>query len=260
LIFSLLHLFRCFYFNFQFYFNIIQPHPTMDPSSAQRISDHVNSKFDWKQDKLVFSLDIDGGNQVEFDVVPYLGRQGIKFSKVTSLHFPNPSMDQKEMIALFKQQALKQGVHLTTVASSSNSESYKGCFFKLACSRFRVHDDSKSKSKHSATQQPTMPGPLQLYNPNVKTGTLRTSRITRGLEGKRLPRRTETTKSKMRSQCCTFNFTFSLIQDIDSWVLSGGSGCCDHTFHPKAILGLTPTLRETPQRTKEEALEFFDAS
>ncbi len=108
----------------------------MDPSCAQRISDHVNSKFDWKQDKLVFSLDIDGGNQVEFDVVPYLG---IEARQV--LTFPNnSSIDQKQIIALFKEQASKKGLHLTTVAISSNSEPSKSCFFKLVCNQFRAHE------------------------------------------------------------------------------------------------------------------------
>ncbi len=103
----------------------------MDPSCAKGISNLVNTKFRWKQEKLVFSLGIGGNEQVEFKVVPYLGREGVL--KAASLTFPNTSMDQKEMIALFKEQASKQGVHLTTVVSSSNSELYKGCFFKLAC-------------------------------------------------------------------------------------------------------------------------------
>jgi hypothetical protein len=34
------------------------------------------------------------------------------------------------------QQALKQGVHLTAVASSANSEGYHGCNVKLACNCF----------------------------------------------------------------------------------------------------------------------------
>ncbi len=76
-------------------------HPTMDPSCDQGISNHVNSKFKWKQNKLVLSLDTDGNKQVRFDVVPYLG---IEARQV--LTFPNnSSIDQKQIIALFKEQA-----------------------------------------------------------------------------------------------------------------------------------------------------------
>jgi hypothetical protein len=107
--------------------------PTMDPSCAQGSSDLVHSKFEWRQEKVVLSFRSDGDKQVEFDIVPYLGRQVLK---VPSLCFCNPIMDQKDLIALLKQQALKQGLHLTTVASSSNRESSKGCFFKLACNCF----------------------------------------------------------------------------------------------------------------------------
>ena len=180
----------------------------MDPSCAKGISDHVNSKFGWKQDKLVLSLGPDGDEQVRFDVVPYLGTEARQV-----LTFPNTSINQKKIIALFKEQASKQGVHLTTVASSSNSESSKGCFFKLACNRFGAHNISNKYDWTS--QQSTMPSPLQLYNPNVRTCTLQSSKTTRGLAGKKMPRRCEMTKSRAESQCCTFNFTFSLIQDID---------------------------------------------
>ncbi len=55
----------------------------MDHYCAKSISDHVNTNFGWKRDKSVFSLGFDGGNQVEFDVVPYLGRQGRKVLKAT---------------------------------------------------------------------------------------------------------------------------------------------------------------------------------
>jgi hypothetical protein len=85
-------------------------HSTMDPSCAKGISDLVQTKFEWKQEKLVFSLAIHGNKPVEFDVVPYLEREVLK---VTSLSFCDPIMDQnKDLIALFKQQALKEGVHL----------------------------------------------------------------------------------------------------------------------------------------------------
>jgi hypothetical protein len=115
----------------------------MDPSCAKGISNHVNSKFRRKQDKLVLLLGTDGNKQVQFNVVPYLGTEARQV-----LTFPNFSVDQKEIITLSKEQASKQGVHLTTVASSSNSEASKGCFFKPACNRFRAHNVSdKYKGK-----------------------------------------------------------------------------------------------------------------
>jgi hypothetical protein len=76
----------------------------------------------------VLLLSTGGDKQVQSNVVPYLGTETRQV-----LTFPKSCMDQKEIIALFKEQASKQGVHLTTVASSSNSELSKGCFFKLAC-------------------------------------------------------------------------------------------------------------------------------
>jgi hypothetical protein len=79
-------------------------HPTMDPSCAQGISNHVNSKFRWRQDKLVLSLGTDGDKQVRFDVVPYIGTEAGQV-----LTFPNNfSINQKEIIALFNEQASKQ--------------------------------------------------------------------------------------------------------------------------------------------------------
>jgi hypothetical protein len=109
----------------------------MGPFCAKGISNHVNSKFGWKQDKLVLSLGTDGNKQVQFNVVPYFGTEARQV-----LIFPNYSMDQNEIIALFKEQASRQGIHLTTVASSSNSEPSEGCFFKLTCNRFQAHNVS----------------------------------------------------------------------------------------------------------------------
>jgi hypothetical protein len=243
---------------FTFYFSVDLYHLTMEPSCANNINDLVQAKFGWKQEKLVFCLPIDGDEQVDFDIVPYLGR-GV--GKGTNLTFPNSNLEQKDIIALFKQQALKQGVRLTTVASSANSHAHYGRFFRLACNRFRGHSsDNKNKSKVETSQQSTTPRPLQLYNPNVKIGTLRASRITRGLEGKRMPRKMETTKSK-KSERCGFNFTFQLCPKTDSWVLSGGTGSCDHQFHPKSMMDASfPSLRETPDSVKKEALEFYKAT
>jgi hypothetical protein len=72
----------------------------MDPSRAKSISHLVvHTKFEWKQEKLVLCLAIDGGEQVEFDIVPYLGRGVLKTINLT---FPNPNMKQYKIIALFK--------------------------------------------------------------------------------------------------------------------------------------------------------------
>jgi hypothetical protein len=45
----------------------------MNPSCAKSISDQVHSKIEWKQEKLVFCLPIDGEEDIEFDIVSYLG-------------------------------------------------------------------------------------------------------------------------------------------------------------------------------------------
>jgi hypothetical protein len=142
-------------------------HPTMDPSCAQGISNHVNSKFGWKQDKLVLSLGTDGNKEVQFDVVPYLGTEARQV-----LTFPNnSSMNKKQIIALFKEQASKQGVHLTTVPSSSNSESSKGCFFKFACNQFRAHNNDSNKYDWTS-QQSTAPPPPSAVQPKHQTWNL----------------------------------------------------------------------------------------
>jgi hypothetical protein len=107
----------------------------MDPSNAKSISDQVQSKFEWKQEKLVFSLPMDGDEDIEFDIVPYLGGDLMG----ANLTFPNPNMEQKELISLLKQQASKQGVRLTTVASSANSEARSEMFaFQWLCYRNRL--------------------------------------------------------------------------------------------------------------------------
>jgi hypothetical protein len=102
--------------------------------------------------------------------------------------------------------------------------------------------------------------PSSAVQPKRQTGTLRSSKTTRGLAGKKMPRRCETTKARAKSQCCTFNFTFKLNQDTDCWVLNGGTGSCQYQLHPKAILGLLPTLRATPQEIKDQALQFSEAT
>jgi hypothetical protein len=89
---------------FTFYFNVDLYHLTMNPSCANNISDLVQRKFGWKQEKLAFCLPIDGNKQIDFDFVPYLGRGA---GKVTNLTFPNSNLKQKDIIALFEQRASK---------------------------------------------------------------------------------------------------------------------------------------------------------
>ena len=67
-------------------------------------------------------------------------------------------------------------------------------------------------------------------------------------------------KSTTKTHCCPFNFTFMLYHDIVSWVLIAGTGSCKHKFHPKSNGELLPSLRETPQMIKNEALDFFEAT
>jgi hypothetical protein len=87
----------------------------MDPSCAKGICDLVHSKFEWKQEKLEFCLTINGNEQVAYHGAVI---------KATNSTFPSPYMKQKETIALFKHQALKQGVHLMIMASHANSKGY----------------------------------------------------------------------------------------------------------------------------------------
>jgi hypothetical protein len=226
-------------------------------------------------------------NQVEFYIVPHLG--GVN---ATNLTLPNPNMKHEGIIALSKQQSrsFDAGVHFTAVASFANSKGYLGHSFKLACNHFHGHSNNNitttansnncqhhhqqqqqqqqqeqptrtannNKSKDGTSKQPTMQPPLQLHNFNVKIGTLGASKTTRGLEGKKLPRKTELTKSKKKSKCCSLNFTFWLCPKTDSWVLMGGTpGSCEHPFCPKSIVATFPTLCEPPEMVKKEAFNFL---
>jgi hypothetical protein len=67
--------------------------------------------------------------RLKFDVIPYL-REGLKCNEI--LLFANPvDIEQKLLIVDFKQQASAQGIHLTTLKSSSNPDNASGRHFTL---------------------------------------------------------------------------------------------------------------------------------
>ena len=97
----------------------------METSCAARIEQQVSKLSNWHQGSLVFTVNDD----IQFDVVPYLDG-GSRAAEQLAFHNPK-GLSQAELISLLKQQGFKQDVHLTTIASSSKTESKYGSFFKL---------------------------------------------------------------------------------------------------------------------------------
>jgi hypothetical protein len=86
-------------------------------------------------------------------------------------------------------------------------------------------------------------------------GTIRYSKISRGKEGKKMVRKTETTKALNNQKRCPFHFTFKYKKETNSWFLKDGTGCAKHGFHAsaatKACLG-----RKTGELLTEELEEI----
>jgi hypothetical protein len=62
----------------------------------------------------------------------------------------------------------------------------------------------------------------------------------RDKEGKKMVRKTETTKPLTSQKCCPFNFTFKYSNATDSLFLKGGTSCArngSHASETKACLG-----------------------
>jgi hypothetical protein len=164
---------------------------TMEEACMKPIEDHFLGLNKWKQESLVFTI-----GDYKFDVVPYL-RGGLKEEE--TLSFPNSAdMDQSALVGFFKQQSVLQGVHLVCMDSSRNPNSRRGRFFQLACARKLLFYDSKNKEQNE-----------NLYHPDVKTGSLRANKKTRGLAGKTQKRRTQTTKASCnraeKNPACSHN-------------------------------------------------------
>ncbi len=105
----------------------------MEPLSVARFESVVKEHEKWDTNELIFELK----NDKKFDVIPYLG-EGPKAAE--TLSFDNPvGMQQKELIIDFKRQAASQGIHLTTIKSSTNEDSASGRHFTLGCHRHRVY-------------------------------------------------------------------------------------------------------------------------
>jgi hypothetical protein len=225
----------------------------MELDHVKEIKEAVQKEGTWRTQKLVIKID----ENTTIDIAPYLG-DGPKSDE--SLSFANPPLlTQKELIGVFKIEASTQGVHLIQSASSTNVDSRGGRFFKLACCRYRLYHATAATNKKRAEYQTSSPVPL--YQSGVKMGTIRYSKISRGKEGKKMVRKTETTKALNNQKRCPFHFTFKYKKEMDSWFLKGGTGCAKHGFHAsktKACLGRT--TGELVTEELEEISQFATAS
>ena len=98
----------------------------MEPLCVDKIDNIVEEQQKWDTNELLFEIEND-----KFDLIPYLG-EGFQSTETLSFAIP-VQMDQKELIVVLKQQSAAQGIHLTTVKSSSNHDSAHGCHFTLGC-------------------------------------------------------------------------------------------------------------------------------
>jgi hypothetical protein len=164
----------------------------------------------WRQESLVFTIQ-DGTDEYKLDVIPYLG-DGPKATK--QLTFPHPRhLEQSDLIALLKDQALQQGVRLVTNDSSSNPDAANGRHFRLVCQQNRLHNPVVAEENSKPKLEITRP-----------------------------------TKQEER---CPFSLMFNLDERNKLWVLSSGSGSSEHKNHPRSTSSLVPGrgLRNTTTNT-----------
>jgi hypothetical protein len=197
----------------------------MEPLSVKRIKSFVKEHEKWDtNNELVFEIE----NDKKFDLIPYLG-EGSNSTKTLSSFPILVDMDQKELKVCFKQQLAAQGIHLTTIQSSTKQDCPKGHHFTLGCCHcHRVYQQRGNVFFQANTASASF---IPQYNPEVKIGARWKSRKNGGSEGKKMARRTETCKAPTKEQCCPFNFTFKLDDETERWVLLGGTGSSHHTYH-----------------------------
>ena len=154
----------------------------MEPEDIKNIEEAIEKDTQWMQKELVFKIE----EARSIDVVPFLS-EGCQSSE--TLSFPNPPLlTQKELIAVFKRQAARQGVHLTQSASSSNLHSRGSRFFWLVCDRYLLYHRAKGNKRVDCCIsnlnhfEPTVPC---LYDAGVKMGRIRVSRLDRHKDGKK---------------------------------------------------------------------------
>jgi hypothetical protein len=180
----------------------------MELDHVKEIEEAVQKYGTWRTQKLVIKID----KVTTIDIAGYLG-DGPKLDE--SLSFANPPlMTQKELIGVFKIETVSQGVCLTQSASSSNVDSRGGRYFKLACCRYQLYYATAATNKKRAKFQTASPVPL--YQSGGKMGTIRYSKISQGKEGKKMVRKTETTKALTNQKCCPFHFTFKYKKETNS--------------------------------------------
>jgi hypothetical protein len=117
------------------------------------------------------------------------------------------------------------------------------------------------KAKKSETIKETnkdAPAP-PLYIPGIKIGGSRASKITCGIKGKSMLRKTETEKPISKDKCCPFQFLFNWKRETDSWTLNGGTGCGHHEHHFFST-NCTHKVVELPDKIKQGIAEYADAT
>jgi hypothetical protein len=137
----------------------------MELDHVKEVEEAVEKDGTWRTQKLVIKID----KVTTIDIALYLDH-GPKWDE--SLSFANPPlMTQKELIGVFKSEAVSQGVHLTQSASSSNVDSRGGRSFKLACGCYQLYyATATTNKKRRAEFQTALPVPV--YQSGVKMGTI----------------------------------------------------------------------------------------
>jgi hypothetical protein len=229
----------------------------METADIERIQEVVKKESEWATESLVFKLTEDSEDP-GFDVIPYLG-MGPKSNE--TLAFLNPkNLTLGELVDTFKVQAIEQGVHLRCIASCKLADSKSGIFFKLACSRHRLYAKKRDKPDNKNGNSNGPPA-VPLYEPGVKIGAPRFSKIrTRGREGRKMKRKTETGLPLEASDRCPFFFRFKMNCEGTSWVLTGGSGCPTHSNHFGDSSSGFRRTHELPTMVKQKIADLTDAT
>jgi hypothetical protein len=191
----------------------------MDPSHVKQIQLELEKEAKWSVDKLVFEIP----GSPPFDIIPYLGESPKAREKLSCAHPRH--MTQKQVASCFEIQGAPQGVHLVSAASSSHDNSRSGCFFKIFCERHQMYRKTGKAKKSEITEETNKDAPAPpLYIPGIKIGGPRASKITCGIKGKSMPRKTEMEKPILKEKYCPFQFLFRWKRVTYSWTLNGGTG------------------------------------
>jgi hypothetical protein len=87
---------------------------------------------------------------------------------------------------------------------------FQTCLLSLPTLLYATAATNKKRAKFQTAS------PVPLYQSGGKMGTIRYSKISQGKEGKKMVRKTETTKALTNQKCCPFHFTFKYKKETNS--------------------------------------------